>query len=111
MWQVVEEIRARGVYPIVEVGFMECNEPDIPMAIAACVEKGASRIVAVPYFLHTGKHVADDLPSAIEEAHTCYPGVEFLMAEFLGRAPEMTDLLAKRAAEAAEGAPRSQPGR
>lgn len=100
MWQVIQEVRSRGVYPIVEVGFMECNEPDIPTAIATCVEQGATRIVAVPYFLHTGNHVADDLPTAIEEAQAHYANVEFLMAEFLGRAPEITDLLAKRAAQA-----------
>ena len=100
MWQVVEEIRSRNVYPIVEVGFMECNEPDIPTAIAACIENGARRVIAVPYFLHTGNHVADDLPTALEKAQVDYPDVEFLMGEFLGRAPEMTDLLAKRAEEA-----------
>ncbi len=100
MWEVVEEVRRRGVYPIVEVGFMECNEPDIPTAIATCIDKGAERVIAVPYFLHTGTHVADDLPTALEAAQTRHPGVEFLMGEFLGRAPEMTELLAKRAEEA-----------
>ena len=100
IWQVVEEVRSRGVYPIVEVGFMECNEPGIPAAIASCVEQGAQKIVAVPYFLHTGNHVADDLPTAIEQAQTLYPQVEFLMGEFLGRAPEIADLLAKRAHQA-----------
>jgi sirohydrochlorin ferrochelatase len=100
MWQVVEEIRSRNIYPIVEVGFMECNDPDIPTAIKACIDNGATQVIAVPYFLHTGKHVADDLPTAIEEAQLRYPEIEFLMGDFLGRAPEMTDLLAKRAAEA-----------
>jgi sirohydrochlorin ferrochelatase len=103
MWEVVEEVRSRQVYPIVEVGFMECNEPDIPTAVAACVNQGATRVIAVPYFLHTGNHVADDLPTALEDAQARYPHVDFLMGEFLGRAPEVTDLLAKRA-EAARGA-------
>ena len=50
MYRVVEIVKARGVYPLVEVGFMECNTPDIPSAIAACAEQGAERIIAIPIF-------------------------------------------------------------
>jgi sirohydrochlorin ferrochelatase len=97
MFEVVEVIRARGVYPIVEVGFMECNEPDIPTAIDSCVSQGATEIVAVPYFLHTGNHVADDLPRLLEEAQLRYPDIRFRLGEFLGRAPQLTDILVSRA--------------
>jgi sirohydrochlorin ferrochelatase len=96
MHRVVERVRERGVYPIVEVGFMECNAPDIPTAIMQCVEQGAERIIALPYFLHTGKHVADDLPTLIEEAEERYPEVEFQMVQFLGCAPQVAEILAER---------------
>src|SRR3712207_9200174 len=43
MYDVVDVVRERGVYPIVEVGFMEINQPTIPEAIARCVEQGARR--------------------------------------------------------------------
>ena len=103
MFRVVEVIRERGVFPIVEVGFMECNAPDIPAAIAACVAQGAKSVVAVPYFLHTGTHVADDLPTLLEAAQTQYPQVTFAMGGYLGRSEKLTDILADRiaAAEAA----------
>src|SRR6476619_3992499 len=91
MFAVVEEVRRRGVYPIVEAGFMECNEPDIPTAIESCVAQGATEVIAVPYFLHTGNHVAEDLPAFMEEAQVRHPDVMFRMGEFLGRAPELTD--------------------
>jgi sirohydrochlorin ferrochelatase len=97
MRQVVEVIRERGVFPIVEVGFLECNEPAIPDAIASCVRQGAERVIAVPYFLHTGNHVADDLPTLFEGAQRRYPHVEFLMGDFIGRAPELTHILLQRA--------------
>ena len=100
MFRVVDTVRARGVYPIVEVGFMECNEPDIPTAIQSCVAQGATEVVAVPYFLHTGNHVADDLPSLLDEAEARYPNVTFRMSAFLGRAPTLTDILLDRAREA-----------
>lgn len=100
MFAVVEVLRERGVYPIVEVGFMEINEPSIPEAIARCVEQGAERVIAVPYFLHTGNHVTDDLPGLLEEAQAQYPHVQFLMGDYLGHDPLLVDVIAERVAEA-----------
>ena len=102
IFAVVEEVRARGVYPIVEVGFMECNQPNIPNAIERCVSQGALRIVAVPYFLHTGNHVADDLPSLLEAAQARHPDVQFLMGDYIGRDPAIADIVHDRAREALE---------
>lgn len=99
MYAVVDVVRERGVYPIVEVGFMEINKPLIPEAIARCVEQGAERVLAVPYFLHTGNHVTDDLPGLLEEAQEQYPVVQFLMGDYLGHDPLMMDVIAERAAE------------
>ncbi len=96
MFRVVEIVRERAVYPIVEVGFMECNEPDIPTAIAVCAEQGAERIVAVPYFLHTGTHVADDLPTLLEAGKAHYPHIEFLMGDYLGKSEQLSFILADR---------------
>ncbi len=96
MFQVVEIVKERGVFPIVQVGFMECNAPTIPEAIAACVAQGASEVIAVPYFLHTGTHVADDLPMLLEEGHAQYPDVAFTMGAYLGRSERLTDILADR---------------
>ena len=101
MFRVVERFKARPDaavrFPIVEVGFMECNEPTIPEAIARCVAAGATRVVAVPYFLHTGTHVCDDLPTLLEEAQEQYPEVEFRLGDYIGLSLLLTDLLACRA--------------
>jgi sirohydrochlorin ferrochelatase len=100
MFRVVETLQARpdaaARFPIVEVGFMECNEPTIPDAIARCAAAGATTITAVPYFLHTGTHVCDDLPTLLEEAQTAYPHIAFRMGDYLGLSPRLTALLAKR---------------
>lgn len=100
MYAVVDEVRQTGHYPIVQVGFMECNEPDIPTAIAQCVADGATEVVAVPYFLHTGNHVTDDLPTLLEEAQARYPNVTFLMSDYLGHDPLIADVLMDRVNEA-----------
>lgn len=97
MFRVVDVVRARGGFEIVEVGFMECNEPSIAEAMDSAVAKGADRVVAVPYFLHTGMHVADDLPGILDEAHRRHPSVEFAMGRYIGTSPRLTDILADRA--------------
>ena len=97
MFAVVDVLRERGSFPIVEVGFMELNDPPIPLAIERCVEQGAQRVIAVPYFLHTGMHVTDDLPDLLEEAQARYPDVEFLMGDYLGHDPLLADVIAERA--------------
>ncbi len=101
MFDVVETLRTRpdvrDRFPIVAVGFMECNEPNIPDAINQCVADGATSLTAVPYFLHTGTHVCDDLPTLLEEAQVRHPHVHFRMADYLGLSPRLTDLLLVRA--------------
>lgn len=96
MFAVVEAVRERGIYPIVEVGFMECNAPSIPEAIDTCVSAGAERVIAVPYFLHTGNHVADDLPTLLEAAQEQYPAVEFLMGDYIGHDASIADVIRDR---------------
>jgi sirohydrochlorin ferrochelatase len=101
MFRVVETLKARPEvqerFPIVAVGFMECNEPSIPEAIDYCVAEGATSLTAVPYFLHTGTHVCDDLPTLLEEAQERHPHVEFRMADYLGLSSRLTELLMNRA--------------
>ena len=96
MFAVVDQVRQRTEYSFVQVGFMECNEPDIPTAIDECVRQGAQRIVAVPYFLHTGTHVADDLPALLEAAQQKYPDVQLTMGDFIGRDALIADVLRDR---------------
>ncbi len=96
MFRVLEEIRKRGSFSIVKAGFLECNTPSIPEAIDQCVELGADVIVAVPYFLHTGSHVADDLPGLLEEGQNRHPQIKILMGKYLGESSIVTDILADR---------------
>jgi len=97
MFRVVAEVKQRGVFEIVEVGFMECNAPTIAEAIDNCAAQGAERIVAVPYFLHTGTHVADDLPTLLEEGQKRHPSVHFQMGRYLGASSLLTNILENRA--------------
>lgn len=98
--KVLEVIRSRKTYPIVEVGFLDVNRPTIPEAIDACVSAGATEIIAVPYFLHAGRHVFVDLPDLLEEASRRHRTVSVRMGDYLGRDPILATLLLERAASA-----------
>lgn len=96
MYEVVQIVRGFNLFATVEVGFMECNAPSIPEAIDLCVSHGVKEVVAVPYFLHTGNHVADDLPTLLEEAQEKYPNVRFLLGDYLGKSDALTEILESR---------------
>ena len=102
VFAVVELLRERQQFPIIEVGFMELNEPAIPTAIERCVVQGATRVVGVPYFLHAGNHVMTDLVDLFEEAQLRMPQVEFLLGDYLGRQLQIDDVIRDRVARAVE---------
>lgn len=100
MFAIVEQVRARGEWPIVEVGFLDCNDPDIPSAIDRCISLGADEIVGVPYLLHSGRHLTHDLPRLFEEGAQRHPGARFLMGDYIGSEPRMAEVIRDRIAEA-----------
>jgi len=63
--EIAEKIREKNIYPIIEVGMMEFNEPTIPQAINSAVEKGAKKIIVVPVFLAHGNHTKRDIPKIL----------------------------------------------
>lgn len=96
---VVEGLVRRG-HAVVEASFLELAEPNIEQGGARCVARGAGRVVLLPYFLSAGVHVRRDLTAARELLAARFPGVEFLLAEPLGRHPLLLDVVAERAREA-----------
>jgi sirohydrochlorin ferrochelatase len=68
----------------VRVAFMECNEPSIADAIDAFAKEQFETVIAVPYFLHLGSHVQEDLPDIIREARQRYKDKQMLLTEHLG---------------------------
>ncbi len=80
------------------VAFLDCNRPTIPAAFADLAATGARRIVALPFFLHLGRHVAEDLPALVAAAETAYPSVAITPAHYLDYDPCLADAVADRVA-------------
>ena len=84
-------------HTVVEPAHMELAMPDIAAAYARCVERGASDVTLVPFFLAKGKHWTKDIPSLTAQAAADHPGTTYRIAEPLGIDDLILDLLKKRA--------------
>ena len=98
-----DQVRGRGAFPLVVVGYLDCNEPDIPTAIELCVSGGAEEIVAVPWFLHSGRHFLLDLPAFFDDAMHRHPGLTIRMGDYAGHLPRMREVILARVREAVGG--------
>lgn len=88
--------RAGGRFDRIRCAFLELADPDIPGAIDQCVAEGASRILAVPYFLSAGRHVAHDIPAHVDAKKRQYPDLDIRLAEHLGAMPGLVDVILQR---------------
>ena len=97
--RIAERLRERGRYPIVQSSFLEIAEPSIEDGGAKCVERGATKVVMLPYFLSPGRHVVEDLTAARTKLCERFPAVRFSLAEPLGSHPLILDVIEQRARE------------
>ena len=91
--QLAEALRRRRPEMIVEPAFLELAEPTIPEGARRCVERGASNVQLLPYFLSPGMHVSRDLAGYREQFERAYPGVTFAVCRPLGSHPQIIELL------------------
>jgi len=84
--RLAERARAQPdlAYRHVEAAFLELAEPGIAEGLAALAAKGETEIVAFPYFLAGGTHVAQDIPEAIAGFSAAYPAVKVRLTPHLG---------------------------
>ena len=99
--QVAELVREEaGGAVIVRAAHMELAEPTIAQAFAACVEDGATTVIALPYMLAPGRHAREDIPHLVEAAARAHPGVAWRVTEPLGVHPLLARVVLDRAGEA-----------
>ncbi len=84
--QLADQVRSQPdhAYDHIETAFLELAEPSIPQGLAALASRGATEIVAFPYFLAAGTHVAQDIPEAIAEFSATHPAVTVRLTPHLG---------------------------
>lgn len=83
----------------VEHAFMEFGDRNIEKGIAALAEKKVTEIKIIPYFLFSGIHIKEDIPTIVSECMKNYPEIKAVMDEPLGTDKRLADILADRIRE------------
>ena len=92
----VTQFAEQSPFDIVEPAHMELAEPSIDTAFRRCVDRGARRVVVMPYFLLPGRHWDEDIPNLSRQAAARHPGVEYLVASPIGLHPLMLGVIQAR---------------
>lgn len=83
----------QGEFDAVVSAFLEFAKPDIHQGVDRCAELGARKIIALPYFLAAGKHVARDIPLELECARARHPQISIEITQYLGQNEAMAELV------------------
>lgn len=85
--------------PETALSFLELNDPSVPAAIDALVDRGHREVVAVPLLLGEAYHARTDLPGLLADARDRHPGLRIGQAGVLGTGPDLGGVLTDRLAE------------
>jgi len=116
--EVAETLRrlTGGVKPFLSPGVevigaaLQFNHPTLEEAASSLVGRGVERIVIMPYFLFSGRHITEHIPELIEKFKGIYPGRQFIVATPLGLEEHFITRVAGRIEEAApELSPNTRP--
>jgi sirohydrochlorin cobaltochelatase len=88
------------------LAFLEFMQPELPDALRTLAQAGERRIVVVPLFWASGKHIKTDLSEAIERFVQAHPEVSVRVATALGEAQAVQIALAEYAVSCATISPK-----
>ena len=94
--RLAEAVRNRDRYQTVEVSYLEISDPTIPKGARRCIDRGASRILMLPYFLSAGAHVVNDLKRHQQELASEFPDVSIELCRPLGLHPLLIEVVLQR---------------
>jgi sirohydrochlorin cobaltochelatase len=82
-------------YGWVEACFVGVTPPDLSSGVKRCLQLGAKRIIAVPYFVFAGVMIKR-VETLLAENRLHYPEIEILCAPHLGYDPQLLELIGER---------------
>jgi sirohydrochlorin ferrochelatase len=92
---VARQMAREGGHELVETAFLEAS-PDLAQAVDKLVQRGAERVLVVPYFLTLGIHLQRDLPRIVERLSSIHNGIEIRVAPPLDGHPGLSQILLDR---------------
>ncbi len=99
MEKVARRIRDKAGLSMVETCSMQMLGPKLADALDRCVKGGAKRVIVIPYFLHVGVHMREDIPELLRKEVRRHPGMEIILGRNLGYDESLADLVVRRIEE------------
>ncbi|MEK6558067.1 MAG: CbiX/SirB N-terminal domain-containing protein [Candidatus Margulisiibacteriota bacterium] len=84
MERVAQRMRERLPGKRVETCAMSELGPHFPETFRKCATAGVKKIIVIPYFLHMGVHLREDIPRIMREEARAYHDVELILGPHLG---------------------------
>lgn len=94
--RLLQRVCDRAGYGQAGIGYLDCNQPDIPTAFDQLAATGISCLTVLPYFLHLGRHVRSDLPALFAEARQRHTGLDIQIAHHLDYDPLLAQVATER---------------
>ncbi|GAB6137062.1 sirohydrochlorin chelatase [Halanaerobaculum tunisiense] len=91
--QIVEMIRDKVDYDVVEQASMELAEPNLEQSVAKVAKQGVEKVIIIPLFLFPGVHIQEDIPELIKEVEEEYPEIEFIFGKNIGPDEKIAEIL------------------
>lgn len=91
--KIVEEIKKRNNWNMVEPAYFQFLKPNLRQSIENLADKGCKRIVILPFFLFSGNHVSRDIPKILKKEREKYKDVEFVVTKSLGQDPRIVEIV------------------
>ncbi|MDP1990872.1 MAG: CbiX/SirB N-terminal domain-containing protein [Syntrophales bacterium] len=98
MERIAERLRADADGGIVDLCRM-AHGTSFGEAFERCVRQGAKTVIVIPYFLHFGVHLRQDIPEMLREAVMKHPDVRLVLGRHLGYDDALAALVERRIAE------------
>ncbi len=71
-------------------------------AFERCIRQEATEIIVIPYFLHFGVHLRQDIPEMLREAAAKHPEVRLVLGRHLGYDDSLVTLVEQRIGESGQ---------
>jgi sirohydrochlorin ferrochelatase len=95
--EAVRTIAAQAELPLYETAFLDSSPPTLADAVATLAQRGATKIVVIPYFLTLGMHLQRDLPALVTALEQKTPGLQIRVTAPLDGHPALQTILKDRA--------------
>ncbi|MHB9038071.1 MAG: sirohydrochlorin chelatase [Armatimonadota bacterium] len=99
MERVVARLKEELEYDIVDICQMSGLGDHFPETFDRCVNRGATKIMVVPYFLHFGVHLRQDVPEMMLEKAREYSHVKITLGKHLGFDDALVEVVKRRVVE------------